>query len=302
MKYHKKHKVNADGVKKASTKLETYDPLEHTLKRLFRVQNMLLKRTCQTPVPAPTTVIPPPPVPAPTTVIPPPPGPAPTTIIPPPTLVRPPPPPPPPPPMTTTTTSSLRRPAPSAAPLPPPPPKPPGKRIQRTTVQAPAVTTGPSIDFENLKRKSRAMRAKQIDELLKTDPVVQVLMNGKSNDEKENIRRRLINDHTGLDATTVKNVVKYKNNLKRLRENARLQNKPEAYIMNDIRPYLNQKNNQPINDTMITDALYLKNIERAIIRLAGTNLRRGEIPKLVRKLRNKRPENITVNDISNALV
>lgn len=146
------------------------------------------------------------------------------------------------------------------------------------------------------------MRAKQIDDLLKKDPVVQVLMNGKSNEEKENIRRRLINDHTGLDASTVKNVVKYRDNLKRLRSNARLQNKPEAYIMNDIRPYLNQKNNKPINDAMITDALYLKNIERAIIRLAGTNLRRGEIPKLVRKLRNKRPENITVNDISNALV
>lgn len=282
MKYHKNHKVNADGAKKGSIKLETYDPLEHTLKRLFRVQNMLLKRKCidmetKTPVvqrtiinnaPRPAVIIPPPPLPTkrPTVT---------TTNNPPP---RPPPPPP-----------------------PPRPPQPPSKRIQRPTVQAP-VTSGPLIDFENLKRKSRAMRAKQIDELLQTDPVVRLLMNGKSNDEKEDIRRRLINDHSGLNATTVKNVVKYKNNLKRLRENARLQNKPEAYIMNDIRPYLNQRNNNPINDAMITDALYLKNIERAILKLAGTNLRRGEIPKLVRKLRNKRPENITVNDISNALV
>jgi hypothetical protein len=294
MKYQKKNKVNSDGIRRSSTRLETYDPLEHTLKRLFKVQNMLLKRACE-----PLHVIPKP-VP-----VPPPPPPLgiqqqpnkPQAF---PKSVQVPVPPPPPPPL------GVQQPnKPQAFPksVPPPPPPPPGiqrpKTLQRKKPAAPVVVSGPSINFENLKRKSRAMRAKQIDQLLQTDPVVRAMIKNKSNAEKEDIRKRLVNNHEGLDATTVNHVIQYKTTLNRLRADNRLQNKPESFLMNDIRQYLNKDKN--VNKNAITNALHLKNIERAIIRLAGTNLKRGEIPVLVRRLRNKRPETLTINDISNAL-
>lgn len=267
MKYQKKNKVNSDGIRRSSTRLETYDPLEHTLKRLFKVQNMLLKRACE-----PLHVIPKP-VPVP----------------------------PPPPPLGIQQQPNKPQAFPKSVPVPPPPP--PGiqspKTLQRKKPAAPVVVSGPSINFENLKRKSRAMRAKQIDHLLQTDPVVRAMIKNKSNAEKEDIRKRLVNNHEGLDATTVNHVIQYKTTLNRLRADNRLQNKPESFLMNDIRQYLNKDKN--VNKNAITNALHLKNIERAIIRLAGTNLKRGEIPVLVRRLRNKRPETLTINDISNAL-
>jgi hypothetical protein len=293
MKYHKKHEVHSDGVRRSTTRMRTYDPLEHTLKRLFKVQNTLLKRACEKTVPNKPkqtpfaeenvpAVLPNKPVAR-----------TPDPVLPPPPLVvAPVPPPPPPPPI-------IRRP-PTVAPVaPPPPPIQRPQTLQRKKPTKPVFFSGPSINFENLKRKSREMRAKQIDQLLQTDQVVRSLMDGMSNTEKDNIRKRLIHNHEGLDANTVKTVIRYKTTLNRLRADNRLQNKPEAYLMNDIRPYLNPEKN--LNKNAITDALYLKNIERAIIRLGGTNLKRGEIPVLVRRLRNKRPENLTVNDISNAL-
>ena len=166
MKYHKKHEVHSDGVRRSTTRMRTYDPLEHTLKRLFKVQNTLLKRACEKTVPNKPkqtpfaeenvpAVLPNKPVAR-----------TPDPVLPPPPLVvAPVPPPPPPPPI-------IRRP-PTVAPVaPPPPPIQRPQTLQRKKPTKPVFFSGPSINFENLKRKSREMRAKQIDQLLQTDQVV----------------------------------------------------------------------------------------------------------------------------------
>lgn len=251
-----------------------YNPLEHTLKRIFHIQNLLLKRSClyldnNKPVVA---VIPPSTLPQ-------------TNTKP---ITKPPVPPPPPP-------------VPQTKKPPPPPPPPPNKQqrlVRKKTQQT--TQSGPLIDFEDLLRKQKAMRTKQVNNLMRTDPVVKALLNDKNKSEINDIRKRLIDEREGINNEEVRDVIRYKQTLARLRQDPRLKNKPEPYLMNNLRKYLNDKNGI-VNDKAIDNALHTLNVETRIQRLVGSNITQGELVLLAKKMRNRKVNDITVNDISDAL-
>lgn len=258
-----------------------YNPLEHTLKRIFHIQNILLKRSClyspyKQPVVLDTktnitkALVPPPP---------------------PPPVSKAPVPPPPPPPVS-------KAPVPKA-PVPAPPPPPNKQRLVRKKTQQ-TTQSGPLIDFGDLLRKQKAMRTKHVNNLMQTDPVVKALLKNKNKSEINDIRKRLINEREGLNNEEVRDVIRYKQTLARLRQDPRLKNKPEPYLMNNLRVYLNDKNGV-VNDKAINNALHALNVEKRIHRLVGSNISQGELVLLAKKMRNRKVNDITINDISDAL-
>lgn len=265
-----------------------YNPLEHTLKRIFNIQNLLLKRSClyidnKPPVVAvvpPSTSVPIPPVQQQTNTK---------------SITKPPPPPPPPVPQ-------IKKPIIISSTAPPPPPNKqrlvrPKKSQQQTT------QSGPLLNFADLLRKQKAMRAKQVNNLMRTDPVVKALLKDKNKSEINDIRKRLVDEREGIDNEEVRDVIRYKQTLARLRQNARLKNKPEPYLMNNLRKYLTTSNNKNgvVNDKAIDNALHTLNVEKRIHRLVGSNITQGELVSLAKKMRNRKVNDITINDISNAL-
>ena len=266
-----------------------YNPLEHTLKRIFNIQNLLLKRSClyidnKPPVVAvvpPSTSVPIPPIQQQTNTK---------------SITKPPPPPPPPP------VPQTKKPIIISSTAPPPPPNKqrlvrPKKPQQQTT------QSGPLLDFADLLRKQKAMRAKQVNNLMRTDPVVKALLKDKNKSEINDIRKRLVDEREGIDNEEVRDVIRYKQTLARLRQNARLKNKPEPYLMNNLRKYLTTSNNKNgvVNDKAIDNALHTLNVEKRIHRLVGSNITQGELVSLAKKMRNRKVNDITINDISNAL-
>lgn len=267
-----------------------YNPLEHTLKRIFNIQNLLLKRSClyidnKPPVVAvvpPSTSVPIPPVQQQTNTK---------------SITKPPPPPPPPVPQT-------KKPIIISSTAPPPPPPPNKQRLVRPKKpQQQTTQSGPLIDFADLLRKQKAMRAKQVNNLMRTDPVVKALLKDKNKSEINDIRKRLVDEREGIDNEEVRDVIRYKQTLARLRQNARLKNKPEPYLMNNLRKYLTTNNNKNgvVNDKAIDNALHTLNVEKRIHRLVGSNITQGELVSLAKKMRNRKVNDITINDISNAL-
>jgi type IV secretory pathway VirB10-like protein len=267
-----------------------YNPLEHTLKRIFNIQNLLLKRSClyidnKPPVVAvvpPSTSVPIPPIQQQTNTK---------------SITKPPPPPPPPVPQT-------KKPIIISSTAPPPPPPPNKQRLVRPKKpQQQTTQSGPLLDFADLLRKQKAMRAKQVNNLMRTDPVVKALLKDKNKSEINDIRKRLVDEREGIDNEEVRDVIRYKQTLARLRQNARLKNKPEPYLMNNLRKYLTTNNNKNgvVNDKAIDNALHTLNVEKRIHRLVGSNITQGELVSLAKKMRNRKVNDITINDISNAL-
>lgn len=193
------------------------------------------------------------------------------------------------------------------APTPPPAPPAPGiiRRVAKKAV--PTVRGGLNgIDFENLKRRSRNKRVRQVETFLANNANVKRLLNSypAGTVNMNNLKQRLVDDRNGLNVSDVKYVLDYKNTLSKLRTNERLKNKPEPYLMNDLRKYLptnpqNGKNACTKDD--INDALDSLQIERTLIRLGGSELKKGEIAPLVKILKRKKTRNFTTNDVSNAL-
>ena len=269
-----------------------YNPLEHTLKRIFNIQNLLLKRSClyidnKPPVVAvvpPSTSVPIPPIQQQTNTK---------------SITKPPPPPPPPPPV-----PQIKKPIIISSTAPPPPPPPNKQRLVRPKKpQQQTTQSGPLLDFADLLRKQKAMRAKQVNNLMRTDPVVKALLKDKNKSEINDIRKRLVDEREGIDNEEVRDVIRYKQTLARLRQNARLKNKPEPYLMNNLRKYLTTSNNKNgvVNDKAIDNALHTLNVEKRIHRLVGSNITQGELVSLAKKMRNRKVNDITINDISNAL-
>lgn len=268
-----------------------YNPLEHTLKRIFNIQNLLLKRSClyidnKPPVVAvvpPSTSVPIPPVQQQTNTK---------------SITKPPPPPPPPP------VPQTKKPIIISSTAPPPPPPPNKQRLVRPKKSQQQTTqSGPLLNFADLLRKQKAMRAKQVNNLMRTDPVVKALLKDKNKSEINDIRKRLVDEREGIDNEEVRDVIRYKQTLARLRQNARLKNKPEPYLMNNLRKYLTTSNNKNgvVNDKAIDNALHTLNVEKRIHRLVGSNITQGELVSLAKKMRNRKVNDITINDISNAL-
>jgi hypothetical protein len=268
-----------------------YNPLEHTLKRIFNIQNLLLKRSClyidnKPPVVAvvpPSTSVPIPPIQQQTNTK---------------SITKPPPPPPPPP------VPQTKKPIIISSTAPPPPPPPNKQRLVRPKKpQQQTTQSGPLLDFADLLRKQKAMRAKQVNNLMRTDPVVKALLKDKNKSEINDIRKRLVDEREGIDNEEVRDVIRYKQTLARLRQNARLKNKPEPYLMNNLRKYLTTSNNKNgvVNDKAIDNALHTLNVEKRIHRLVGSNITQGELVSLAKKMRNRKVNDITINDISNAL-
>ena len=266
-----------------------YNPLEHTLKRIFNIQNLLLKRSClyidnKPPVVAvvpPSTSVPIPPVQQQTNTK---------------SITKPPPPPPPVP--------QIKKPIIISSTAPPPPPPPNKQRLVRPKKpQQQTTQSGPLLNFADLLRKQKAMRAKQVNNLMRTDPVVKALLKDKNKSEINDIRKRLVDEREGIDNEEVRDVIRYKQTLARLRQNARLKNKPEPYLMNNLRKYLTTSNNKNgvVNDKAIDNALHTLNVEKRIHRLVGSNITQGELVSLAKKMRNRKVNDITINDISNAL-
>lgn len=265
-----------------------YNPLEHTLKRIFNIQNLLLKRSClyidnKPPVVAvvpPSTSVPIPPVQQQTNTK---------------SITKPPPPPPPPVPQT-------KKPIIISSTAPPPPPNK-QRLVRPKKPQQQTPQSGPLLDFADLLRKQKAMRAKQVNNLMRTDPVVKALLKDKNKSEINDIRKRLVDEREGIDNEEVRDVIRYKQTLARLRQNARLKNKPEPYLMNNLRKYLTTSNNKNgvVNDKAIDNALHTLNVEKRIHRLVGSNITQGELVSLAKKMRNRKVNDITINDISNAL-
>ena len=144
------------------------------------------------------------------------------------------------------------------------------------------------------------MRTKQVNNLMRTDPVVKALLKDKNKSEINDIRKRLIDEREGINNEEVRDVIRYKQTLARLRQDPRLKNKPEPYLMNNLRKYLNDKNGF-VNDKAIDNALHTLNVEKRIQRLVGSNITQGELVLLAKKMRNRKVNDITVNDISDAL-
>lgn len=269
--------------------IKIYDPLQHALKRVFKTQNLLLKRSC---LYSQKNVQPPLPVPPPLPIInkTPPPAPAP--------LVRPSVPPPPPPPPAGNT-KTLQRPT-KNKPVPPPPPPPLNKKkLVRQSAAGQTVKSGPLLNLEAIQRKSQAFQAKRVEQLLQEDPVVKSFLQNKTNKEINDIKKRLINNRVNLNAESVRKFALYGQTLERLRQDTRLKNKPETFLMNDLGKYLPKTNK--LSEDEITKALNLIQVERRVARLAGANLKQDELVPIVLKLKNKPVNNIDINDISTAL-
>lgn len=272
---------------KARCTIKIYDPLEHALKRVFKTQNLLLKRSClyqqnvQPPLVTPLV----------------------TPLVPPlpknnkkPARVPPPPPPPP----------TLQRPSTKTKPpvAPPPPPPPMDKKLVRQTGAGQTVSQGPLINLEAIRRKSQAFQAKRVEQLLQEDPVVKSFLQNKTQQEINDIKKRLINNRVNLNADSVRKFALYGQTLERLRQDTRLKNKPETFLMNDLGKYLSnnaKRNISQLSNDEITKALNLIQVERRVARLAGSNLKQNELKPIVLKLKNKPVNDIDINDISTAL-
>ena len=257
-----------------------YDPLEHTLKRMFYIQNLLLKNSCllgppqqtghgllrKSPKPPAAVPVPPPPPPG---------GPG---------LLRKPPKPP------------------AAVPAAPPPPPPPAtnkglvrKKVTQTTQSG---VTGFSLN-EMLKTQSK-MQSAAFDRIIANDPEVKSLLKDKSESELANIRKRLLEVGLTIDQQTVRDAIRYKRTLSRLRQDPRLKNKPEPYLMNDLRTYL-PKNKNNVNQADIDNAVKALNVDVKLRRLVGNKVSGLERVMLSMKLKNRKVNNITIDDVSNAL-
>lgn len=145
------------------------------------------------------------------------------------------------------------------------------------------------------------MQTGWVDRLLTDDPVVKSMLQGKSEAEINDIRKRLLNTRqAGTDKETVRNVIRYKQTLDRLRQDPRLKNKPEPYLMNDLRVYL-PKNKNTVNEKDIDNAISALNVQRKLVGLAGKNLSVTEVQALAVKMKNRKVNTITINDVSKAL-
>ena len=70
--------------------------------------------------------------------------------------------------------------------------------------------------------------------------------------------------------------------------------------MNNLRTYLpTNKNN--VNQKDIDDAVKALEVQRRLIVLAGKNLSVTEVQRLAVKMRNRKANDITIDDVSNAL-
>lgn len=263
--------------------IKIYNPLEHALKRVFKTQHLLLKRSCLYPQ---KNVPPPPPFPK---IINKTPAPAPAPLVPP----------PPPPPAPTKT---FQRPTTTKPPVAPPPPPPMNKKkLVRQTAAGQTVKGGPLLNLEAIKRKSQALQAKRVEQLLQEDPVVKSFLQNKTNKEINDIKKRLINNRVNLNAESVRKFALYGQTLERLRQDSRLKNKPETFLMNNLGKYLPTNKTNKLSEDEITKALNLIQVERRVARLAGSNLKQNELKPIVLKLKNKPVNNIDINDISTAL-
>jgi len=178
------------------------------------------------------------------------------------------------------------------------------KKLVRQTGAGQTVSQGPLINLEAIRRKSQALQTKRVEQLLQEDPVVKSFLQNKTQQEINDIKKRLINNRVNLNADSVRKFALYGQTLERLRQDTRLKNKPETFLMNDLGKYLSnnaKRNISQLSNDEITKALNLIQVERRVARLAGSNLKQNELKPIVLKLKNKPVNDIDINDISTAL-